>query len=131
MECVWDRISNICRWIAFGFDDDNLRNSGLSRDDYSYEVKLRRYGNVTLEDRYNVKINRPFDLNFLDVSRVTDMSGLFKECRRRTTHDVKIKLDISQWDVSNVTKMAHMFEGCGDVDFGDLSRWDRSKVTDC
>lgn len=131
LKCVCDRISNICCSIAFGFDDDNLRNSGLSRDDYSYEVKLRRYGNGTLEDRYNVKINRPFDLNFLDVSHVTDMSGLFKGCRRRTTHDVKIKLDISQWDVSNVTKMAHMFDSGCDVDFGDLSRWDRSKVTDC
>ena len=75
------------------------------------------------------------DLNFLDVSRVTDMSFLFKgfdflannsyKCRCR------IKLDISRWDVSNVTKMAHMFDGCEYVDFGDLSGWDRSKVTDC
>ncbi len=132
LECVWGRIKSICQSIAFGLDDDVLRNSGLSRDDYSYEKKWWRCGNdEPHEDRYNVKINRPFDLNFLDVSRVTDMSGLFKGCRRRTTCDVKIKLDISQWDVSNVTKMAHMFDCCENVDFGDLSRWDRSKVTDC
>ena len=131
LECVWDRINSICQSIAFGFDDDNLRDSGLSRDDYSYEVKNRRWDSDVNEDRYNVKINKPFDLNFLDVSRVTDMSGLFKGCRRRAAHDVKIKLDISRWDVSNVTKMAHMFDSWYDVDFGDLSRWDRSKVTDC
>ena len=78
------------------------------------------------------------DLNFLDVSRVTDMSGLFKDFEVsfnlwRDTGKIclKIKLDISQWDVSNVTKMAHMFDGCENVDFGDLSKWDRSKVTDC
>ncbi len=58
------------------------------------------------------------------------MSGLFVNWAN-TLFKCKIKLDISQWDVSNVTKMAHMFKGCDDVDFGDLSKWDRSKVTDC
>ena len=79
--------------------------------------------------------NKTLDLNFLDVSRVTDMSGLFENVEVfacwKETYCCKIKLDISQWDVSNVTKMAHMFDGCKNVDFGDLSKWDRSKVTDC
>ena len=74
------------------------------------------------------------DLNFLDVSKVTDMSGLFKDFdvspRPETGWFCKIRLNISKWNVSNVTKMAHMFD-CENVDFGDLSKWDRSKVTDC
>lgn len=74
------------------------------------------------------------DLNFLDVSKVTDMSGLFKDFDVSPHPEkgwfCKIHLDISKWNVSNVTKMAQMFD-CKNVDFGDLSKWDRSKVTDC
>ncbi len=81
------------------------------------------------------QLNKTLDLNFLDVSRVTDMSGLFKGFDFLANHSYKyrcqIKINISRWDVSNVTKMANMFDGCDDVDFGDLSKWDRSKVTDC
>ena len=75
------------------------------------------------------------DLNFWDVSKVTDMSGLFRGFDVSPAPEegwyCKIRLDISEWDVSKVTKMAHMFDGCEHVDFGDLSKWDRSKVTDC
>ncbi len=82
-----------------------------------------------------VDLGITLDLNFLDVSKVTDMSGLFKDFDVSSTPEknwhYKIHLDISQWNVSSVTKMAHMFDGCKNVDFGDLSKWDRSKVTDC
>ena len=82
-----------------------------------------------------VMLGLEIDLNFLDVSKVTDMSGLFRDFDISPTPEknwhYKIRLDISQWNVSNVTKIAHMFDGCDYVDFGDLSKWDRSKVTDC
>ncbi len=82
-----------------------------------------------------VDLGMTLDLNFLDVSKVTDMSGLFSGFDVSPTPEknwhYKIRLDISKWDVSKVTKMAHMFDGCENVDFGDLSHWDRSKVTDC
>ncbi len=89
------------------------------------------------------QLDKPFDLNFLDVSRVTDMSGLFKDFeiaffitkpdvqKRRFKCRCKIKLDISRWDVSNVTNKANMFDGCENVDFGDLSHWNRSKEKEC
>lgn len=81
-----------------------------------------------------VDLGVTIDLNFLDVSKVTDMSGLFKDFDVSPHPEkgwfCKIHLDISKWNVSNVTKMSQMFD-CKNVDFGDLSKWDRSRVTDC
>lgn len=71
------------------------------------------------------------DLNFIDVSQVTDMSGVFgssRGCSRDEDDeddaaelDRKAKIrgmfngDISQWDVSNVTEKDRMFGS--DYDF--------------
>ncbi len=82
-----------------------------------------------------VDLGVTIDLNFLDVSNVTDMSYLFKGFDVSPNPEegwfCKIHLDIGGWNVSKVTKMAHIFDGCDHVDFGDLSKWERSKVTDC
>jgi hypothetical protein len=60
------------------------------------------------------------DLNFIDVSPMVEMTGLFT-CPNHTFNG-----DISQWDVSNVINMDEMFSGS---DFnGDISRWDVANV---
>lgn len=84
------------------------------------------------------------DLNFIDVSQVTDMSGLFDpvlgcydrdedvgpvdfaELNRKAEKRSMFNGDISRWDVSNVTSMRSMFYNSHFK--GDISKWNMSKV---
>ena len=75
----------------------------------------------TIEDIVNVEIERlgnNADLNHIDVSQVTDMSGMF--------FNSSFNGDISKWDVSNVTNMECMFFRSSFN--GDISNWDVSSV---
>ena len=84
------------------------------------------------------------NLNFINTSKITDMSRLFEasnfdgDISEWDVHNVenmssmfigsKFNRDISNWDVRNVNDMHDMFAGS---EFnGDLSKWDVSNVTD-
>jgi len=56
-----------------------------------------------------------------DVSRVTNMAGLFYE-------QISFNEDINNWDVSNVTNMSEMFYRCQSFD-KPLNKWNVSNVT--
>ena len=85
---------------------------------YNYHPKTRN----ELEDIINQRIEsegNECNLNDIDTSNITDMSGLFTSS--------EFNGDISKWDVSNVESMWSMFY-CSKFD-GDISKWDVSKVT--
>lgn len=61
-----------------------------------------------------------YNLNFIDTSKITDMSFLFYTY-------INGNLDVSNWDMPNVTKADHMFYKCKTFNC-DLSNWDVSNI---
>ena len=69
-----------------------------------------------------------YNLNDIDVSRVTNMSLVFSTIHEYKKYDQLLdKIDISRWDVSNVKDMNWMFGGCSNFN-SDISKWDVSNV---
>lgn len=78
-----------------------------------------------------IVLDNVLDLNFIDVSSVTDLSDLFANfdvspCPEKGWF-CKIRLDISKWNVSSETKMTHLFDN-DRVDLGDFRKWDTSRA---
>ena len=105
----------------------------IFKDDY--DTILRWYKSINL--KYQVKdkaelnqiisyviceIDPCANLNWLNVSNVTNMNGIF--------HGLSFNGDISEWDVSNVEDMANMFDHCTEFTGinTNLTNWDVSKV---
>lgn len=65
----------------------------------------------------------------IDVSGVTNMSGMFKIDTEKYTSSLT-ELDVSSWNVSNVKDMSSMFTGTSSLTNLDVSNWDVSSVTD-
>ena len=73
-----------------------------------------------------IKKNGPeCDLNFIDVSKVTDMTELFSNEDEEFDFS-EFNGDISNWDVSNVTNMQCTFFRSSFN--GDISKWNVSNV---
>ena len=66
------------------------------------------------------KVEHIIGLEDWDISKVTNMRGMFRDCR-------KFNSDLSKWDVSNVENMREMFWDCQTFN-SDLSNWNVSSV---
>ena len=87
--------------------------------DYKYFPETKEELKDLIKKRINTEGNN-VDLNDIDVSKITDMSELFR--------NLDFNGDISLWDVSKVTDMYGMFIGCKSFN-QDISHWNVSKVT--
>ena len=121
-------------------------------EDSSYLFAAKQYDN--LMSNYNTDYTKCFvkcesieNLNYLDTSRVTDMTAMFhcvgmlnvygdeimangypQNINDITTNPKKTIIDITSFDTSNVTNMSRMFELSAIEDI-DVSNLDTNKVT--
>ena len=131
--CV--NMSNKIKMIKIGND--------ISRfSAYSYKPRTKHELQAIISDRIEKEGNE-CNLNDIDTSLITDMSGLFMhsffngDISEWNTSNVKymrfmfygsnFRQDISKWDVRKIEDMAYMFERSKFN--GDISKWDTSNVT--
>lgn len=137
------RILGTQQFINEKLDIKPLSKKGLMSYKTSYHPKnideLKSIVKQRIEEEGN-----SCNLNDIDVSRITSMSGLFcasdfiGDISRWNVRNVismrgmfsgsKFNGDISRWCVDNVTDMSNMF--CGSEFTGDISKWNVSKVVD-
>ena len=105
-------------------DDDEFALSTTQETSYEYfpetKEELKEIVRMEIKKQGGVKVN----LNTIDTSKITDMSGMFYKCTSLQN------LDVSKWDVSNVEYMRGMFYKCTSLETLDVSKWNVSNVED-
>lgn len=108
-------ISNVPKYTSTGTDKVGI-NKANNKTNYTVQPKNKNELSDIITNAFKIK---QYDLNFIDTSKITDMSELFI--------NINHNFDVSKWDVSNVTNMSKMFYYCKNFDC-DLSNWDVSSV---
>tara|TARA_B110001450_G_scaffold16733_1_gene15466 strand:+ start:4430 stop:5125 length:696 start_codon:yes stop_codon:yes gene_type:complete len=98
-------------WYSSRALDNESLKKAVSDITYQIEARSPRY----IHQNYG-------PMSIWDVSKVTDMRGLFKE-------RVHFNGDLSKWNVKNVRFMSNMFAGATSFN-GDLSKWKVTNVID-
>jgi len=125
---------NIDEWNVSPQTDKLLMFSGSRVEKYPdwYKIKVKdKKELVELIHRMIEEEGPSCDLNFIDVSNIKDMRGLFFDSHYTGYLTISIASfngNISKWDVSNVTDMSQMF--AKSPFNGDISQWNVSNVTD-
>ena len=119
-------MKNLTEYIKEGYE--YTHNLSKSEQDWVNSTKSINRNKVQPKNKKQLKqlINYAFkhniyDLNFIDTSKITDMSLLFSNCMHN--------FDVSGWDVSNVTNMGCTFYKCNMFTGKGLENWDVSNVT--
>ena len=110
-------ISNVPKYTSTGTDKVDIKNKTNNKTNYTVQPKNKDELMYIITSTFKIK---QYDLNFIDTSKITDMSELFI--------NINHNFDVSKWDVSNVTNMSAMFYCCYDF-ICDLSKWNVSSVT--
>ena len=114
-------ISNVPKYTSTGTDKvgiNKANNKTNNKTNYTVQPKNKNELMHIITSAFKIK---QYDLNYIDTSKITDMSELFA--------NINHNFDVSKWDVSNVTNMSSMFYYCKNFDC-DLSNWDVSNVKD-
>ena len=101
-------VSNRAQTIAFSkTNNQKIKTIGT---DWSYAFS-------------NARLSK-FDGSNLDLSNVTNMSGMFQD------NSISDLTGLDNWDTSKVTNMSYMFDHTSISDLTPLANWNTSKVTD-
>ncbi len=123
----WDtsNVTNMHNMFYYSQFNQDISKWNCNLRDYNEYMRSYRSQTIRIESKEQLQdiINNcsvDADLNNLDVSKLTDLSYLFK--------DHPFRGNISKWDVSNVTDMTCIFFN-SQVNC-DISQWDTSNVID-
>ena len=116
-------IINIMKSITTYITEKMVYNKSTASK-YNYHPKTKEELKDIIDKLVDEQsIEDVIDLNSIDTSEITDMSGLF--------HNFEgiVKIDVSKWDVSNVENMDSMFKGCINLEeIIGIEKWDVSNV---
>jgi surface protein len=104
----------------------------IFRTEYDYDpeklIAITQWGDINWaaikHAFYNCKNLDITARDIPDLTRVTSISDIFKDCQKLVFNE-----SIANWDVSNVTDMSFSFTGCYKFN-QPIGGWDVSKVTD-
>ena len=119
-----DKFDNIIKHLfEVKLSKDDLINLAQLSEKYGFKYQVSNEDILKNIINYITMLDTNADLNWIDVSNITDMSFLFAR------QNITINFDISKWDVSNVTSMNGMFKN--QIAFNcNISNWDVSNVID-